>query len=396
MRVVSVTPYLPEKNAPYAGHQFYFNLLSYLVEQFDVQVVAPDVPKNREALASAQVPWSVTLAEPLRPRTPRIWHEMWIQYRGSPVPDLRNVDLGGADVVELQWSPAATLAPGVRRRCPSAFLAVWFHDRYSSTLAWGRSAGLSTERRVYDSVARVTTALQECYIAGACDLMAAFKSEDLAYVRLLRGLKRRPELLVSSPWLEPAVLRDNQTDRSVLFVAAFDRWENQQAARWLIDEVWPRVRGSAPEARLVLAGAGPPPWLLERRSESIDVTGRLESLSPLYMRAAVVVAPIFAGGGLKFKVAQAIVHGVPLVATAIAMEGFEGFPEGLIAGVSDEPASFAAAILSVLRDPSAYEAKAQRLQEWAISRYSFLASAQQVAECYSRGRQPRGYVAVDN
>jgi len=389
VRVVSVTPYLPDARAHSAGHLFYFNLLVYLAERFDVEVVAPDLPKNRDAVAGAAVPWSVTLAQPIQPPTPRAWRELWVQYRGSQVPDLKKIDLANADVIDFQWSLVAALAPGIRRRYPSAFLSAWFHDRYSSTLAWSRTRGQSTNRRIYDSTAKISTSLQEYHIAAACDLMVAFKPEDLAYVRFLPGRKRRPEVLVSSPWLESPVSRDGPTDHSILFVAAFDRWENQQGARWLLDEVWPRVQCRAPHARLILAGAGPPPWLLERRSASVDVTGVLETLSPLYMRAIAVVAPIFAGGGLKFKVAQAMVHGVPLVATRVAMEGYGDVPRGLVAGVSDDPVAFAGAILSILEAPGFYETRAQQLQGWAMRYFSFAASVQQVAELYSRGPRQR-------
>jgi len=389
VRVVSVTPYLREATAHSAGDLFYFNLLVYLAERFDVEVVAPDLPKNREAVAGAAVPWSVTLAQPLQPRTPRVWQELWMQYRGSQVPDVTNVNLANADVIEFQWSPAAALAPGIRRRYPSAFVSAWFHDRYSSTLAWSRTRGRSTSRRIYDSMAKISTRLQEYHVAAACDLMVAFKPEDLAYVRFLPGRKRRPGVMVSSPWLESPISRYGPTDQSILFVAAFGRWENQEGARWLLDEVWPRVQCRAPHARLVLAGAGPPPWLLERRSASVDVTGALETLSPLYMRATAVVAPIFAGGGLRFKVAQAMVHGVPLVATTVAMEGYGDVPRALVAGVIDDPVAFAGAILSILEEPGAYETRAQQLQEWAMTKWSFASSVEEVAELYSRGLRQR-------
>lgn len=310
VRVVSLTPYLPDARAHSSGHLFYFKLLAYLAEQLDVEVVAPDLPTNLVVMAGAAVPWGVSLAQPIQPRTPQVWQEMWVQYRGSQVPDLKKVDLANADVIRFQWSPAAALALGIRRRSPSAFLSGSFHDRYSSKLGRSRTRGLSTSRRIYNSTARISAILQEYHVAAACDLMVAFKPEDLAYVRFLPGRKRRPKVLVSSPWLESPASRDGPTYQSLLFVAAFDRWEHQQGARWLLDEVWPRVQRRAPHARLVLTGVGTPPWFLERRSASVDVTGVLETLSPLYMRAIVVVASIFAGGGLKFKLARAMVHGV--------------------------------------------------------------------------------------
>lgn len=71
------------------------------------------------------------------------------------------------------------------------------------------------------------------------------------------------------------------------------------------------------------------------------------------------------------------------------MEGYGDVPRELPPAVSDDPVAFAGAILSILEAPGVYEARAQRLQEWAMRHFSFATSVQQVAGLYSRGQRRR-------
>ena len=64
---------------------------------------------------------------------------------------------------------------------------------------------------------------------------------------------------------------------------------------------------------------------------------------------AVFVAPILTGGGIIVKVLDALAAGTPVVTTTYGNEGIAATPgEHLL--VADDPADFAAAVISLLRD----------------------------------------------
>ena len=90
---------------------------------------------------------------------------------------------------------------------------------------------------------------------------------------------------------------------------------------WFLDHVWPRIQLECPASRFVVAGAQPPPELRDRAGTAVVVTGWVDDLGSLYAEADVFVAPLILGAGLKFKVPQAMVYGLPVVATPIAAEG---------------------------------------------------------------------------
>jgi glycosyltransferase involved in cell wall biosynthesis len=99
----------------------------------------------------------------------------------------------------------------------------------------------------------------------------------------------------------------------------------------------------------MLVGASPPDEVRALASEDILVTGQVEDLRPWFDRARVLAAGIRYGAGVKGKVATAMSHGVPVVATTIAAEGMELEHERHVM-IADDPADFARRIVELYRD----------------------------------------------
>ncbi len=108
---------------------------------------------------------------------------------------------------------------------------------------------------------------------------------------------------------------------TLLFVGYYRHPPNEDAAAWLVDEIFPGVRRERPEARLVLAGDELPAAIAARAGAGVEFAGRVETLDPLLERAAIVVAPLRTGGGTRVKVLEALGAGKAVVATPRAAEG---------------------------------------------------------------------------
>lgn len=390
--VLSITPWVPSADAPYAGHQFYHRYLSRIAETFDVRVWAPDIEANRRSAATI-TSWEVDLVAPSatssRARSlGRVGVEVGalrIGGRGTIVPSLAN--LGERypvhpDVVELCWAQTLPLAPEVRGLFPSTFLSAMQHDLYSETLKWSKLSDLRLRQRLRDTLAGRLIAREEQRLFTSCDLILTFRRSD---VELLQACDVATPTIVLDPWLDFAGERCiSTTRRDVLFVGAFNRRENCLGALWLLDHVWPGVIAEHPDARLVLAGSGAGEELISRQDSSVSVTGFVDDLAPYYLAAHCVVAPIFAGGGLRFKVPQALNYGIPVVATAEALAGLEDRPAGCIAGVSSDPAKFTSAVNWTLSEPMAASAGARLAQSWVRERFSFDRSVGAVRDLYLR------------
>jgi glycosyltransferase involved in cell wall biosynthesis len=138
---------------------------------------------------------------------------------------------------------------------------------------------------------------------------------------------------------------------SIAFVGAMSFPPNVAAARWFTRDVLPRIRQANPDVTFTIVGRDPTPAVLALADDpAVTVTGAVDDVRPFLARAAVVVAPMVSGSGIKNKVLEAMAMGRPVAATSLAAEGVVA-EAGRDLVVADGPAAFAAAVASILADP---------------------------------------------
>ena len=138
----------------------------------------------------------------------------------------------------------------------------------------------------------------------------------------------------------------------ILFSGLMSYYPNQQGIRWFLDAVFPTVLRQVPDARLVIAGAAPPRWLLTRRDAHIDVTGPVSDMRPHIAAAGVIVAPLMIGGGTRVKILEAQAMAKPVVSTSLGAEGLAQVNNESIL-IGDDAESFAGHVIRLLTDPVA-------------------------------------------
>jgi glycosyltransferase involved in cell wall biosynthesis len=162
---------------------------------------------------------------------------------------------------------------------------------------------------------------------------------------------RRPvtTLPVFLPAVEPEAAEEPDL---VLFVGSASPF-NTDALAWFAEQCWDAVRRSHPQARLAVVGGA------ARHARTVaalggrpgvELVGPVDALAPWYGRAAVVVAPLRGGAGMKVKVVEALAHGKALVLTPAAADGIDLRP-GTDALVASDPEGFAGAVCALLADP---------------------------------------------
>jgi polysaccharide biosynthesis protein PslH len=167
------------------------------------------------------------------------------------------------------------------------------------------------------------------------------------------------------------------TGGRIAFVGNYGYGPTADAAGWLVDELWPAIRRTAPRAELVLAGANPTASLLSAAEDdrSIVVTGPLPSLVPVLRGTDLFVCPLRIGGGIKTKILEALYLGLPIVTTAI---GVQGLPPAAMEAVvvADSAEAIVAAASALLRSP---ERRAQ-LARRSVAAARFLHTWERSAE----------------
>jgi glycosyltransferase involved in cell wall biosynthesis len=191
------------------------------------------------------------------------------------------------------------------------------------------------------------------------DAIVPISEDDAADFRSLGA--RRPMQVVPCGVTLPELAPGEGEPGTVGFIGSLDFRPNQGAVQWIVEELWPRVLEQVPEARLAIAGSAPPNWLVERaRSHGVPIQANVADAQAFVRGLSVFIAPLFAGGGMRIKVLEAMALGKAVVATPRGAGGVEGTPERELL-IADDAPSFAAAIVRLLRD----DALARRMGEAA-------------------------------
>lgn len=157
-----------------------------------------------------------------------------------------------------------------------------------------------------------------------------------------------------------------QNRKGLLFVGNFNHIPNIQAVDALVQDVLPKLytQLSAVEKETM-----PVHIVGSATSPNPDPSSRLQStpfnlkfhgwvsdaeLRLLYRTVKVVVAPLMSGAGVKGKINQAMLYGVPVVATPIAAEGMH-LVDGVNMMLAINPQQFVDKLLTLYNNCSLWE-----------------------------------------
>jgi len=138
----------------------------------------------------------------------------------------------------------------------------------------------------------------------------------------------------------------------VLFVGAMDWEPNVDAMEYFCREIWPGVLGRIPTAHLRIVGRNPGVRVHRLASNSVEVTGRVASVTDHLHEAALAVVPLRIGGGTRLKIYEAMAAGKAMVSTTVGAEGLE-VHSGKDIMLSDTAESFAESTVRLLQDAEA-------------------------------------------
>ncbi|MDQ1493856.1 MAG: hypothetical protein QOG69_339 [Actinomycetota bacterium] len=398
MRILSVAPYVPYAGIPHAGGSY---LLRHLQEMSasgnDVALLVPGIPEQLAHVADAP-DWLELVMGPhvIEGRTlvRRLRDAVYRRAMNSPpaptAESIRSVVSAGliqlsreADVVELHWAEYARFASILRRAGIRKPIAIVEHDVELHLAAERIRAHTRGYRRTLALLTAPLARHKERRGLIDADLVLCFKSAD---EQTLRAAGVGTAVQVIDPWLdEPHSEADGRLPRSVLFAGALWRPENEDAVVWFLQNVWPQVNSAVPAATFAVVGAQPTDRLRQvaREYDGVEVIADVADLVPYYQRASLFVAPLFAPGGLKFKVPQAMLCGLPVVATTVAAEGIVGVaPPDALWKVTDDASEMAASIIMALDEPAQAAAVGLAAQAWCVEFYSFSGSIARLLDSY--------------
>lgn len=299
------------------------------------------------------------------------------------------------DVILIEfWYVARHLFDQIRALQPDARVIVdtehvYFHANYLKALVLGQNPGaaqLLNEKR------------QELEAYVKADLVITTTDEDKAVL-----LSENPQLAIATiPNIHNVANVDEFADAkrkpdSLVFVGNFsNNPANVDAIVHFCVETLPLVRERVPAATLAIVGNKPPAAVQALACDHVTVTGYVPHVEPYLAASMVSICPLRFGAGLKGKIGEAMMHGLPVVTTSIGTQGMN-VRHGEDIMIGDTPDQFARCVVQLLEQPALRKTLSRNGRNLVVRNYSFEAVAARINQIMAdltriaikRYRQPK-------
>jgi GT2 family glycosyltransferase/glycosyltransferase involved in cell wall biosynthesis len=392
LKVLFVSPY-PICPPVHGGGVFMYQTVRELARLCELHlVVLLDLPGQREAHRElddlcASTEYIVRLAgrqrafgsiEPHAAREFRNRDLAWLIHR--------QIYLHGIDVLQLEYTVLGQYA-GRYRRIPSILFE---HDVYFQSIArrlefmtspiekmqarWEYLRALRFELRLLPKLDRIQVCSRDNanYVTSFCpELSGRIDSDNRAGIDTSRYEFRQ----------------EGREPFTLLFLGSFRHLPNQEALRWFLRSVWPKLRAAEPRIRLIVVGSDPPPPHAIPDDDAIELVGFVEDVREPLAHYAVFICPILSGSGVRVKLLEAFAAGIPVVSTRLGAEGLAA-KDGEICALADEPGAFAQAILDLFADPQRAVEMARRARAEVVANRDMRKMTERLVQSY-RGEVER-------
>jgi len=129
-------------------------------------------------------------------------------------------------------------------------------------------------------------------------------------------------------------------------------WDpNEDGVVWFLENIYPLIRHTVPNASFVVVGRNPSSRLraIAAKTPAVEITGWVPDVRPYLSQAEVVVVPLRIGGGTRIKIPEAMAMGKAVVSTPIGAEGLR-FQDNKQIRITEQPCDFAEAVVELLKN----------------------------------------------
>lgn len=176
--------------------------------------------------------------------------------------------------------------------------------------------------------------------------------------------------------------------RKILLMGNYNWMQNIEAAKVLVNEVFPRILKELPDARLIIAGqnTGKISGLGSKEVEILDLkVDDVLGVKKSYFGSGVLVAPLYGPGGTRLKILGAMAAKLPVVTTHVGIEGIEA-ENGEAVLYGESPEELSELTVKVLTDRSLYERIASNARKLVEEKYSYPAIVKKMDAIYQEVR----------
>ena len=166
----------------------------------------------------------------------------------------------------------------------------------------------------------------------------------------------------------------------ILYLGNFTWLQNREAVEILVKKIWPKILSEVTNCKLWIIGKEAKSFFSSFESVGIRVA-EVEDVRKIYQEASVLVAPIYGGGGTRYKNFEAFASGLPVVTTSIGIRGTNA-KDGEEVIIRDNPTEIAQAAVNLIQDVKLYKKIAINAKGMVEKKYVWDPIAQKLSGIY--------------
>ena len=232
-----------------------------------------------------------------------------------------------------------------------------------------------------------STKERELYIARQADVTLVVSDNEKEIIE-----REVPGAIVSMiPLMRdcPGPVKNFKNREGIGFIGSFLHQPNVDAVNYFLECIWPFVLEKIPTCHFYIIGADMPDEIAEYIDNNVVPIGYVNKITPWLEHVRLSVAPLRYGAGAKGKVASSLAHGVPCVASPVAVEGM-GLQDGLNVTVAHTVQDFVDRIALLYENESEWLRLSQESYLFASSIFSLTAGKQYVKNVLDTLNLPGG------
>lgn len=168
----------------------------------------------------------------------------------------------------------------------------------------------------------------------------------------------------------------------ILYLGNFTWLQNREAVDILVDKIWPKIKDKIPSSKLWIIGKDAKEFFSKLQSEDIRVD-EVDDVRKIYQQAWVLVAPIYGGGGTRYKNFESFASGLPVVTTSTGIRGTEA-KDGTEVIIRDNPSDIAEAVYELINDEILYKKIASNAGKMVREKYDWDSIAKKLSSIYEQ------------
>ncbi|MDB2008590.1 glycosyltransferase family 4 protein [[Clostridium] symbiosum] len=293
----------------------------------------------------------------------KLWSLLHLQFDKKYVSwKKRRIDFAQYDFIFIEFTKLDYILKDIFRSRYNGKILIRAHNVEQDYLR----ISYESNRSFVNFVKYILSGKREKYMVWNADTVLAITENDKKRLIDLYGLTKDKIVIcpvgVNMP--ETGKSFDGRVDGKLSCLITGSLWfgPNADAIAWFITEVFPEVKDICD---LTIAGFRPNSDIKRLCSKAgVTLIDSPESMKPYFEQSDMVLAPIFDGGGMKVKIAEAMSYGLPIVTTVHGAIGYSLIDgeNGFIADTTDDFVEAIKGYYSLHND----ERKALLESEWKL------------------------------